>query len=104
MRSTRRQRSEKCRSNWSRSILGDFATRDSTVTQERASAAYPLVSNQSTVAKAERAPSTEVGQTTMTWSARSKIARRSEEHTSELQSRENLVCRLLLDKKKTKNT
>src|SRR5690606_40844476 len=28
-------------------------------------------------------------------------ARRSEEHTSELQSRENLVCRLLLEKKKT---
>src|SRR5690606_40092548 len=28
---------------------------------------------------------------------------RSEEHTSELQSRENLVCRLLLEKKK-KNT
>src|SRR5690606_41734789 len=26
-------------------------------------------------------------------------ARRSEEHTSELQSRENLVCRLLLEKK-----
>jgi len=25
---------------------------------------------------------------------------RSEEHTSELQSRENLVCRLLLEKKK----
>src|SRR5690606_39505517 len=29
------------------------------------------------------------------------IAARSEEHTSELQSRENLVCRLLLEKKKT---
>src|SRR5690606_41534674 len=28
-------------------------------------------------------------------------AARSEEHTSELQSRENLVCRLLLEKKKT---
>src|SRR5690606_39950499 len=28
-------------------------------------------------------------------------ARRSEEHTSELQSRENLVCRLLLEKKTT---
>src|SRR5690606_42086158 len=28
-------------------------------------------------------------------------SRRSEEHTSELQSRENLVCRLLLEKKKT---
>src|SRR5256886_6526506 len=27
---------------------------------------------------------------------------RSEEHTSELQSQSNLVCRLLLDKKKTK--
>src|SRR5438477_8706771 len=29
---------------------------------------------------------------------------RSEEHTSELQSHVNLVCRLLLEKKKTKNT
>src|SRR5690606_40222549 len=28
---------------------------------------------------------------------------RSEEHTSELQSRENLVCRLLLEKKKKKD-
>src|SRR5690606_39680093 len=30
------------------------------------------------------------------------ILKRSEEHTSELQSRENLVCRLLLEKKKKK--
>src|SRR5690606_41007527 len=30
------------------------------------------------------------------------IRSRSEEHTSELQSRENLVCRLLLEKKKKK--
>src|SRR5690606_41948174 len=29
---------------------------------------------------------------------------RSEEHTSELQSRENLVCRLLLEKKKNNRT
>src|SRR5690349_24179590 len=29
---------------------------------------------------------------------------RSEEHTSELQSRRDLVCRLLLEKKKTKTT
>src|SRR5690606_39649567 len=29
---------------------------------------------------------------------------RSEEHTSELQSRENLVCRLLLEKKKDTDT
>src|SRR5436309_9427756 len=32
--------------------------------------------------------------------AASKFFWRSEEHTSELQSRENLVCRLLLEKKK----
>jgi len=30
------------------------------------------------------------------------VRARSEEHTSELQSRENLVCRLLLEKKKKK--
>src|SRR5436309_5177006 len=33
-------------------------------------------------------------------SVRKLRAPRSEEHTSELQSRENLVCRLLLEKKK----
>src|SRR5690606_42141702 len=33
---------------------------------------------------------------------RAWFARRSEEHTSELQSRENLVCRLLLEKKKNR--
>src|SRR5690606_41659262 len=32
----------------------------------------------------------------------SLLPTRSEEHTSELQSRENLVCRLLLEKKKRK--
>src|SRR5690606_40151311 len=37
------------------------------------------------------------------WGASAKLEQlrqRSEEHTSELQSRENLVCRLLLEKKK----
>src|SRR6266700_7806699 len=34
------------------------------------------------------------------WTA--SCARRSEEHTSELRSRENLVCRLLLETKKKK--
>src|SRR3712207_8844174 len=33
-----------------------------------------------------------------------RLLRRSEEHTSELQSRQYLVCRLLLEKKKTNNT
>src|SRR5690606_41315743 len=35
--------------------------------------------------------------------AEGKDEARSEEHTSELQSRENLVCRLLLEKKKNTN-
>src|SRR5690606_36543848 len=35
--------------------------------------------------------------------ARTQVGR-SEEHTSELQSRENLVCRLLLEKKKKSKT
>src|SRR2546422_4862155 len=33
-----------------------------------------------------------------------EVHRRSEEHTSELQSRLHLVCRLLLEKKKTNQT
>src|SRR5688572_30956300 len=33
-----------------------------------------------------------------------RVDSRSEEHTSELQSQSNLVCRLLLEKKKTKST
>src|SRR5574340_1742341 len=36
--------------------------------------------------------------------ARSRICVRSEEHTSELQSPKDLVCRLLLEKKKKKET
>src|SRR2546430_3858936 len=34
---------------------------------------------------------------------RARVLRRSEEHTSELQSQSNLVCRLLLEKKKNSN-
>src|SRR6266508_6824854 len=33
-----------------------------------------------------------------------RVPRRSEEHTSELQSRGNLVCRLLLEQKKQRQT
>src|SRR5438132_7060130 len=36
--------------------------------------------------------------------ARSLFGRRSEEHTSELQSHSDLVCRLLLEKKKKNNS
>src|SRR5206468_11419556 len=38
------------------------------------------------------------------WRRRSARAGRSEEHTSELQSRSDLVCRLLLEKKKEEGT
>src|SRR2546430_2020308 len=37
-------------------------------------------------------------------SGRSRIRSRSEEHTSELQSQSNLVCRLLLEKKNTEQS
>src|SRR2546426_8562988 len=40
---------------------------------------------------------------TMRWSRRDLLKIRSEEHTSELQSPCNLVCRLLLEKKKIYN-
>src|SRR6266498_2771048 len=38
--------------------------------------------------------------TATSWTCFSRCASRSEEHTSELQSRPHLVCRLLLEKKK----
>src|SRR2546429_6812578 len=38
------------------------------------------------------------------WAAQAYLRARSEEHTSELQSRLHLVCRLLLEKKKKSNT
>src|SRR5436309_4847497 len=41
------------------------------------------------------------GNTAIFIAANGVVVVRSEEHTSELQSRENLVCRLLLEKKKT---
>src|SRR5690606_41040324 len=41
---------------------------------------------------------------TLTVQAGMVLEARSEEHTSELQSRENLVCRLLLEKKKQKRS
>src|SRR5260221_9941368 len=37
------------------------------------------------------------------WMIRRDMAERSEEHTSELQSHSDLVCRLLLEKKKRNN-
>src|SRR5947209_10113383 len=42
------------------------------------------------------------GECALPASSGGRVGRRSEEHTSELQSRQYLVCRLLLEKKKQK--
>src|SRR2546421_3462296 len=47
-----------------------------------------------------RNPKSEIGKEPET--RNSRLENRSEEHTSELQSRSDLVCRLLLEKKKKK--
>src|SRR3712207_7157711 len=47
-----------------------------------------------------RAPVRRVGRTRCTTVRDRRARRRSEEHTSELQSRQYLACRLLLEKKK----
>src|SRR2546430_4260589 len=45
-------------------------------------------------------PCTRRGIAAPAWTAGGSASTRSEEHTSELQSQSNLVCRLLLEKKK----
>src|SRR2546430_8785314 len=47
-------------------------------------------------------PGVRIGEWADASATRPAAANRSEEHTSELQSQSNLVCRLLLEKKKTK--
>src|SRR2546422_1719243 len=51
--------------------------------------------------RTSRASNTRSALTTRRWCS-TPLKERSEEHTSELQSRLHLVCRLLLEKKKTK--
>src|SRR2546430_10588883 len=63
-----------------------------TLFRSRAAAAYiPKVGGQTTTASSPARQKARV---------RRSMASRSEEHTSELQSQSNLVCRLLLEKKK----
>src|SRR2546430_4578151 len=65
----------------------------------------PLLSAPTTVAVLTftvSAPSTKVRAVVSRLLSVPRTSTRSEEHTSELQSQSNLVCRLLLDKKKTK--
>src|SRR5947207_10644362 len=51
------------------------------------------------VAKHGRSPGRRRARSTVAWSDRARPRQRSEEHTSELQSHSDLVCRLLLEKK-----
>src|SRR5205085_6895557 len=74
--------------------------------QPRAAARRPPGNLRSTAARSSeaRGRSAAARKTRRSWRSRSRAAspRRSEEHTSELQSQSNLVCRLLLEKKKKK--
>src|SRR5690606_39451423 len=77
--------------------------RSSATSPARSPSARRAISSSSSVptTSARTGPSTgSCAASSTTWSWASTRSSRSEEHTSELQSRENLVCRLLLEKKK----
>src|SRR5256885_8843992 len=61
----------------------------------------PLASRKSSEMPANRLRRPQTRCCTVNWLSHSGAASRSEEHTSELQSPCNLVCRLLLEKKQT---
>src|SRR3712207_8931764 len=62
-----------------------------------------LVMNRSSVRFRQAAPPLTCGFVLLDGPASPSVQMRSEEHTSELQSRQYLVCRLLLEKKKITN-
>src|SRR5436309_9178655 len=70
-----------------------FRSSEAEVSQSFTGVAVDLLKSEAFLPKPQ-APQLRIGQL---WSS---MRGRSEEHTSELQSRENLVCRLLLEKKK----
>src|SRR5690606_40521131 len=74
---------------------GQTVRRSSTGSRRPSAWAWPITSG-SHHHSTRPAPGTT---TTASPRCRTTCASRSEEHTSELQSRENLVCRLLLEKK-----
>src|SRR2546430_12898151 len=65
---------------------------------------YPEVTLGSTQAVTSFTKAGEIGVALMARHLRPLDRERSEEHTSELQSQSNLVCRLLLEKKKKRQT
>src|SRR5690349_23313143 len=83
--------------------LHSFPTRRSSdlngATATLGSTAAPSVSH-----CAPGSPSAATGRKSLSSARRSHETLRSEEHTSELQSRRDLVCRLLLEKKKERRS
>src|SRR2546427_3719507 len=67
-------------------------------------AAAKLGVSQSALSHTLRGLEARLGLRLLTRTTRSVSPTRSEEHTSELQSQSNLVCRLLLEKKKKKQS
>src|SRR5256886_15059452 len=63
---------------------------------------YPVIGSEEFITVATTRPETMLGDTAVAVNAKDERYR-SEEHTSELQSQSNLVCRLLLEKKKKVN-
>src|SRR2546429_4637656 len=90
-----RRRHTRCSRDWSSDVL--FRS-DSMSTPSNTVPGSPLESQVT-------APAVITASRRMYWSVRRELwENRSEEHTSELQSRLHLVCRLLLEKKKKKTS
>src|SRR5207302_5767114 len=81
---------------WNSNYCGQYCTRGFTITFEQILTRRPLAFNQRARGLRSLASRREHFR-----DAKDRRPR-SEEHTSELQSRENLVCRLLLEKKNNK--
>src|SRR5947209_20066602 len=81
--------------------LHSFPTRRSSDLKAVSQSAPAASATASTAATVSPAP--ETSRTLTGWAGTWIGAPRSEEHTSELQSRQYLVCRLLLEKKKRKD-
>src|SRR5690606_4442038 len=99
--STPRYRPASCGSPASVSMSPAYTVFPSSITtalEASSAATHRFCSTRSTAVSAVAL--TSASTTDSTTIGASPLVGRSEEHTSELQSRENLVCRLLLEKKK----
>src|SRR3990167_9050882 len=96
---------ERCPWLGGRAVGGSLCPDDGQANPRLVSPAFALAATRPGAQILERTPMTSVEHDGQLFTVRSgtTVAVRAEEHTSELQSQSNLVCRLLLEKKK-KNT